>query len=76
MLGPLEIRTGNGRVVLGGARSRALLTALLLTPRELVPAHRLAQALWEGVEPENVDNAVHTVVSRLRRPSGRSESWL
>ena len=70
VLGPLEVRTDGGPAVLGGARSRALLTALLLTPRELVPVHRLAQALWPQDEPGNVDNAVHSAVSRLRRALG------
>jgi predicted ATPase/DNA-binding SARP family transcriptional activator len=70
VLGPLEVRTDGGHVLLGGARSRALLTALLLTPRELVPVHRLAQALWPEDEPGNVDNAVHSAVSRLRRALG------
>jgi predicted ATPase/DNA-binding SARP family transcriptional activator len=70
VLGPLEVRTDGGPVLLGGARSRALLTALLLTPRELVPVHRLARALWPEEEPGNVDNAVHSAVSRLRRALG------
>lgn len=70
VLGPLEVVTGSGPVVLGGARSRALLTALLLTPRELVAAHRLAAALWGEAEPEHVESAVHSAVSRLRRALG------
>ena len=70
VLGPLEVRTDGGPVLLGGARTRALLVALLLTPRELVPAHRLAQAVWGDGEPANVENAVHSAVSRLRRALG------
>src|SRR5687768_9059114 len=70
VLGPLEVLTGSGPVVLRGSRSRALLTALLLSPGELVPAHRLAQALWADDEPADVDNGVHVAVSRLRRALG------
>ena len=51
VLGPLEVRTDAGPVVPRGARSRAQLTALLLSPGQLVPAHRLARALWADTSP-------------------------
>ena len=70
VLGPLEVLTEAGPVVPGGPRSRALLTALLLTPGELVPTHRLVEAIWGEAEPTDPDNAVHRVVSRLRRVLG------
>ncbi|GAA4889925.1 AfsR/SARP family transcriptional regulator [Actinomycetospora straminea] len=70
VLGPLEVLTDAGPVVPGGPRSRALLTALLLTPGELVPIHRLVEIIWGDAEPTDPDNAVHRVVSRLRRVLG------
>ncbi len=48
VLGPLAVEPDTGPLVLAGARSRALLTALLLAPGKLVPVHRLAEALWES----------------------------
>ncbi|MDD7939462.1 BTAD domain-containing putative transcriptional regulator [Actinomycetospora lutea] len=70
VLGPLEVLTEAGPVVPGGPRSRALLTALLLTPGELVSTARLVEAVWGDAEPADPDNAVHRVVSRLRRVLG------
>ena len=70
VLGPLQVESDAGVVVPGGARSRALLTALLLDPGALVPLDRLAEAVWPGEPPADVGNGVHTTVSRLRRALG------
>jgi predicted ATPase/DNA-binding SARP family transcriptional activator len=55
---------------LTGARSRALLTALLLQPGTVVPAQRLIAALWGERLPEDASNALHQAVGRLRRQLG------
>jgi predicted ATPase/DNA-binding SARP family transcriptional activator len=70
VLGPLEVETDSGPVALTGARPRALLTALLLQPRTVVPAHRLISALWGERLPEDATNALHQAVGRLRRQLG------
>jgi DNA-binding SARP family transcriptional activator len=70
VLGPLAVEPDTGSVVLAGSRSRALLTALLLAPGQLVPAHRLAEAVWDAAVPAHVAAAVHSAVSRLRRALG------
>ena len=46
VLGPLEVEIDTERITLSGLRLRALLTALLTQPNTVVPAHRLAQAVW------------------------------
>ena len=46
VLGPLEIESDDGPVVVSGQRPRALLTALLLQPNTLVSTDRLVDALW------------------------------
>ena len=74
VLGPLEV-SGGGATAPPGAGPRALLTALLLQPNSVVPAYRLAEAVWGADPPEPVDNALHQVVSRVRRalgPAGRA----
>ena len=50
VLGPLEVELGDERITLSGVRLRALLTALLMQPNTVVPAHRLAEAVW-GDQP-------------------------
>ncbi len=70
VLGPVQVDTGDGVRVPSGARARALLTALLTQPGEVVPVHRLAEALWGEDLPAHPGNAVQVVVGRLRRSLG------
>jgi DNA-binding SARP family transcriptional activator len=67
ILGPLEVRDGEGEVSLGGRRPRALLAVLLLSPNEVVSADRLIDDLWGDDPPEQAAAAVKVVVSRLRK---------
>jgi predicted ATPase/DNA-binding SARP family transcriptional activator len=69
VLGPLEVSGGQATVP-RGAGPRALLTALLLAPNSVVPAHRLAEAVWGADPPDRMDNALHQVVTRVRRALG------
>ena len=69
VLGPLEVSGGEATVP-RGAGPRALLTALLLQPNSVVPAYRLAEAIWGADPPDRMDNALHQVVTRVRRALG------
>jgi predicted ATPase/DNA-binding SARP family transcriptional activator len=77
MLGPLEVRAGDGGLVeLGGARLRTLLIRLALDPGRVVTTSALIDALWEDAPPVGAANALQALVSRLRRalPDGTVES--
>ena len=71
VLGPVEIESEDGPVVVSGQRLRALLTALLLQPNSVVSTDRLVEALWGQDLPESPANALHQVVTRLRARLGR-----
>lgn len=46
VLGPPEIESTDGPIVVSGQRLRALLTALLLQPNMVVSTDRLVDAQW------------------------------
>jgi DNA-binding SARP family transcriptional activator len=71
VLGPLEIDSADGSVIVSGQRLRALLTALLLQPNTVVSTDRLVDALWGEELPESPANALQQVVTRLRARLGR-----
>ncbi|MFI6155778.1 AfsR/SARP family transcriptional regulator [Kitasatospora sp. NPDC051170] len=60
-------------VPLGGARLRALLTALALRQGRPVPADLLVDEVWEAEPPQDASAALQTLVGRLRRTIGRDE---
>ncbi|MFD7584343.1 BTAD domain-containing putative transcriptional regulator [Kitasatospora sp. NPDC059811] len=60
-------------VPLGGARLRALLTALALRQGRPVPADLLVDEVWEAEPPQDSSAALQTLVGRLRRTVGRDE---
>src|SRR5690242_11149714 len=70
ILGPLEVRTPDGAVALGGIKPRLLLAVLLLNANEPVSAERLAVALWGDDAPASAANTVQVHVSRLRKALG------
>ncbi|MFL6071850.1 MAG: BTAD domain-containing putative transcriptional regulator [Mycobacteriales bacterium] len=73
VLGPLEARAADGRVVpLGAPKHRTVLAVLLLRRGGWVGAHRLIEALWPGNPPPSAASAVRTYVSALRRTLGLS----
>ncbi|MFI7315401.1 ATP-binding protein [Streptomyces venezuelae] len=59
-------------VPVGGARLRALLTALALRPGTLVPAQTLVDDVWTGDDdsPADATGALQALVARLRRALG------
>src|SRR4051812_29643110 len=70
ILGPLEV-VDEGRVLpLGGARQRALLTALILRMNEVVPSDRLLDEVWADDPPASGVRVVQVYVSELRKILG------
>jgi DNA-binding SARP family transcriptional activator len=67
ILGPLEVADRDRQVVLGGAKQRALLAALLLRANEVVSVDRLIDELWGESPPETAAKVVQVYVSQLRK---------
>src|SRR5215218_4397789 len=67
ILGPLEVRAGDGPVELRGVRQRELLAVLLLHANEIVSSDRLIDELWQGDPPPTAAKIVQNSVSQLRR---------
>ncbi|MFD3721323.1 BTAD domain-containing putative transcriptional regulator [Streptomyces sp. NPDC058674] len=66
------IRDDGSTVAVGGARLRALLTALALRPGRAVPAHLLVDQVWDGDPPAAAPAALQALVARLRRALGHA----
>lgn len=76
MLGSFEVRTDDGTFAdVPGARLRGLLVALALQPGRVVPKATLVNWIWGEHPPADVANALHRLVSRLRKalPEGLVE---
>ncbi|GAA1969467.1 AfsR/SARP family transcriptional regulator [Kitasatospora viridis] len=74
ILGTTTARQDDGTpIALGGARLRALLTALVLRQGRPVPAEVLVAEVWTDEPPQDTAAALQTLVGRLRRTIGRSE---
>src|SRR5438045_7244672 len=67
VLGPLEVRDGDGSLPLAGAKQRALLALLLLHANRVVSRDRLIDQLWGDEPPETAVTTVQVYVSRLRK---------
>jgi predicted ATPase/DNA-binding SARP family transcriptional activator len=67
VLGPLSVTVDGELVEIGGARLRALLIRLALEAGRMVTVASLSSALWPDDGPADPANALHTLVSRLRR---------
>ncbi|GAA2069965.1 BTAD domain-containing putative transcriptional regulator [Streptomyces albiaxialis] len=83
MLGPFEVRAGDGSPVdVPGARLRALLAALALRPGRAVPKAALVDWIWGEHPPADAANALQRLVSRLRKAlpggavEGRTDGYL
>jgi DNA-binding SARP family transcriptional activator/pimeloyl-ACP methyl ester carboxylesterase len=70
LLGPLEVRDGDGAAKVGGAKQRALLALLLLDLGRVVAAERLIDELWGEPAPSSARKMVHVHVSNLRKALG------
>ncbi|PSL05871.1 putative ATPase [Haloactinopolyspora alba] len=67
ILGPLVVADGDEAVAVGGARLRMLLTRLSLDAGRVVPADSLIDALWPEARPADPDNALQSLIARLRQ---------
>ncbi|MFS0694120.1 BTAD domain-containing putative transcriptional regulator [Streptomyces nitrosporeus] len=65
------LRDDGTPAALGGARLRALLTVLALSPGRTVPAGVLVDEVWDGDPPADAAGALQALVGRLRRAIGR-----
>lgn len=70
VLGPLEVASEDGELVVAGARRRALLVRLLVSANRPVAAARLAEDLWEGEVPKGAGSTLQSHISLLRRVLG------
>ena len=71
VLGPLELRDGDGRLVrLHAPKRRTLLGLLLLYANQPVGTDRLAEALWGPRPPASAAGVLRTYLSWLRRGLG------
>jgi class 3 adenylate cyclase len=70
VLGPLEVRGGDGLVSLGGAKARALLVDLLVHAGAVVSVDRLVDDLWGEAPPATARHALEVHVSQLRKSLG------
>ena len=56
ILGPLEVRTGQGWAKIGAAKQRSVLATLLLRPGQPVPTEVLIDEVWPGKPPAKAAN--------------------
>lgn len=67
VLGPVEVHTGDGRVLrLARRQERCLLGILALEPGRVVPVDRLCGFLWDDSPPDRARQVLRSLVSRVR----------
>jgi DNA-binding SARP family transcriptional activator len=71
LLGPLEVRDGDGVISLPRRQQRALLAALALRAGEVVSTDRLVADLWGESAPTSATGSLQNTVSALRKLIGR-----
>jgi DNA-binding SARP family transcriptional activator/Tfp pilus assembly protein PilF len=67
LLGPLEVTSECGSLLVRSARQQVVLAMLLLEANYVVSMHRLAQAMWGGDGPATARSQIQTCISALRR---------
>ena len=67
VLGPLEVKSGRGDVLIQSAQLRRLLAILLVHAGTVVSTDRLTDELWDGQPPRGAAQSLWTCVARLRR---------
>jgi DNA-binding SARP family transcriptional activator len=76
LLGPLEVRAGEGWQGIGAPKWRSVLAALLINAGQIVPADVLISEVWGDTPPETATNLISIYVLRLRRLLGEADSGL
>jgi DNA-binding SARP family transcriptional activator len=77
VLGPLEVRTDDGRpLAITRPRQRALLCVLLLHASQPVPAGQLIDLLWDSAPPQTAAGTLRTHVWAVRRLLGAGAARL
>ena len=71
LLGPVEVRDGDGVISLPRRQQRALLAALALRAGEVVSTDRLVFDLWGENAPASATGSLQNTVSALRKLIGR-----
>ncbi len=66
LLGPVRAWRGEREIELGGPQRRAVL-AMLASARDTVSLGEAIDGLWAGHPPASAENAVHVIISGLRR---------
>jgi len=67
VLGPLQVTCGGQPLVVGGARTRAVLAMLLVNANRVVSADRLSGELWPGLDRERAVANLQVRLTELRR---------
>ncbi|SRR5579875_1289535 len=67
LLGPLEVRAGDGWRGIGAPKWRSVLAALLVNAGQVVPADVLVNEVWGPAPPARAANLISIYVLRLRR---------
>ncbi|WP_433234959.1 tetratricopeptide repeat protein [Streptosporangium sp. CA-135522] len=67
LLGPVEVRVGNGQPPSWAPRHRALLAYLLLHAGTAVSTERLIGALWGSTPPDTARAQIHSLVAAVRQ---------
>ncbi|TLS43120.1 tetratricopeptide repeat protein [Streptomyces montanus] len=67
VLGPLAVTAGEASVPLGGARQRAILALLLVTPGRVVPVDTMVDTVWNSNPPPTSRTQVAICVAALRK---------
>jgi DNA-binding SARP family transcriptional activator/pimeloyl-ACP methyl ester carboxylesterase len=67
VLGPLQVACGGQQLVVGGARTRAVLAMLLVNANRVVSADRLSGELWPGLNRERAVANLRVRLAELRR---------
>lgn len=76
VLGPLEVRGGDGVRPVRGVKPRLLLAALLVNANSVVSADRLIDILWGDAAPSDASTALAKCVYKLRSAFGSAGARL
>lgn len=67
ILGPVEVRSGDRRIDVGGDRQRRILAAMLLSLGRTLQVPYLIEVAWGDDPPETARQQIHNGIWRLRR---------